>query len=91
MARVQLLIPDEDHARFTHQARTDGMSLSAWLRAAASERLDRKSPAERFESSADVQRFFAACDAQEGAGTEPDWEQHLAVIGESRSRGAATE
>ena len=41
MARVQLLIPDDDHARFAHQARAEGMSLSAWLRAAASERLDR--------------------------------------------------
>ena len=91
MARVQLLIPDEDHARFTHQARTEGMSLSAWLRTAAIERLDRRSPTERFESRSDVERFFAACDAREGSGIEPDWEQHLAVIRESRGRGAAIE
>ena len=91
MARVQLLIPDEDHARFTHQARTEGMSLSAWLRTAASERLDRRSPTERFESRSDVERFFAACDAREGSGIEPDWEQHLPVIRESRGRGAAIE
>ena len=91
MARVQLLIPDEDHARFAHQARTEQMSLSAWLRAAANERLDRRSPIERFESRSDVESFFSACDAREGSGIEPDWEQHLAVITESRRRGAATE
>ena len=91
MARVQLLIPDEDHARFADQARTEGMSLSAWLRAAARERLDRRSPAERFESRSDVERFFASCDAREGPGPEPDWEQHLAVIRQSRDRGAASE
>jgi len=91
MARVQLLIPDEDHARFTHQARSEGMSLSAWLRAAASERLDRHSPTERFQSRSDAERFFAACDAREGPGVEPDWEQHLAVIRESQGRGAANE
>ena len=91
MARVQLLIPDEDHARFTHQARREGMSLSAWLRAAAGERLDRHSPAECFESRSDAERFFAACDAREGPGVEPDWKQHLAVIRESRGRGAASE
>ena len=91
MARVQLLISDEDHARFAHQARTEGVSLSAWLRAAASERLDRRWPPGRFESRADVERFFAECDAREGPGVEPDWEQHLEVITESRHRGAAAE
>ena len=59
MARVQLLMPDEDHARFTFRA--------------------------------DIDRFFAECDAREDPGVEPDWEQHLSVIGESRRRGAAAE
>ena len=91
MTRVQLLIPDEDHARFADQARSEGMSLSAWLRAAAAERLDRRSTVERFGSRSDVERFFASCDERESSGPEPDWEQHLAVIRESRGRGAATE
>ena len=89
MASVRLLIPDEDHARFTHQAQTEGMSLSAWLRAAATERLDRRAPPERFASRAAVERFFAECDAREAPGVEPDWERHLEVIAESRHRRAA--
>ena len=91
MTRVHLLIPDEDHAKFADRARSEGMSLSAWLRAAASERLNRRSTAERFGSRSDVERFFASCDEREGSGPEPDWEQHLAVIRESRGRGAASE
>ena len=39
MARVQLVMADEDRERFVEQARREGMSLSAWLRAAARERL----------------------------------------------------
>ena len=40
VARVQLVIPDEDRDRFIHQARSEGMTLSAWLRAAAHQRLE---------------------------------------------------
>lgn len=91
MARVELLIPDEDHDRFAYQARTEGMSLSAWLRAVASEHVDRRASPERFESRADVERFFTECDAREGPGVEPDWERHLEVVAESRHRGATAE
>ena len=35
MARVQLIIPDEDRDRFIRQARREGLTFSAWLRAAA--------------------------------------------------------
>ena len=88
MARIQLIIPDEDRARFVHQARREGISLSAWLRAAARERLEQRSKVRRFESEKDLAAFFAECDKSEGPGVEPDWEQHLSVINESRWRGA---
>ncbi len=84
MARVQLLIPDEDRDRFVHQARVEGMSLSAWLRAAAHQRLVDKQCAVPFESAEDLQRFFRECDALDGPQAEPDWEEHLEVINESR-------
>ena len=88
MTRVQLVVPDEDHARFVRQARREGLSLSAWLRCAAEERLERRSSADRFESVADLEAFFAWCDALDGPDVEPDWEEHLAVIERSRSRGS---
>ena len=87
MTRVQLLIPDEDRVRLVHQARRERMSLSAWLRDAALERLDRQSQARRFASGADLDSFFADCDALTESDTEPDWEQHRLVIERSRGRG----
>ena len=90
MARVQLLMSDEDRTRFVYQAHQEGMSLSAWLRAAARERLERQSRIRPFESVAEVETFFAQCDKLEPAGTEPDWDQHLAVMNEARKRGATS-
>jgi len=87
VARVQLIIPDEDKARFVRQARREGLSLSAWLRTAARDRLEDRQRAQRFQSREDLQRFFAECDAREGSGVEPDWEEHLQTIHESKTSG----
>lgn len=85
MARVQLIIPDQDRERFVRQARREGVTLSAWLRAAAHARLEEKKP--RFSSEEDLWRFFRQCDARRGAGTEPDWEEHKRNIEASRLHG----
>ena len=77
MARVQLVIPDEDHDRFVRQARSEGMTLSAWLRAAAYQRLEEQQRYRPFESLADLEEFFRACDALEGPEREPNWQEHL--------------
>ena len=87
MARVQLIIPDEDKARFVRQARKEGLTFSAWLRAAARERLEKRQRAQRFESPEDLQRFFEECDAREGPGKEPDWDEHLQTLHESKTSG----
>jgi hypothetical protein len=89
MARVQLVIPDEDRDRFVHQARREGMTLSAWLRTAARERLEEQQRSDPFDSPADLEGFFRECDALEGTTPEPDWVEHVDVIAESRSRGAS--
>ena len=83
MARVQLIIPDEDRDRFVQQARKEGLTFSAWLRAAASDRLEDQQRAKRFKSSEDLKRFFEKCSEREGPGREPDWEEHKRMIHES--------
>ena len=88
MARVQLVMADEDRDRFVHQARQEGMSLSAWLRAAAHERLKRRLSVKQFQSPEDVEAFFRSCAVLKGPETEPEWNEHLRVMSESRSRGA---
>ena len=86
MARVQLVIPDEDRERFVRQAQSEGMTLSEWLRVAAHRRIEDQKRSNPFESPADLEEFFRACDALEGPEREPDWQEHLAVIAESRKR-----
>ena len=86
MAKVQLVIPDEDLKRFVRQAQSEGMTLSAWLRVAAHRRLKEQQRSHPFKSPADLEEFFRACDALEGPEREPDWQEHLAVIDESRKR-----
>ena len=89
MARVQLVMSDDDRERFVDQARQEGMSLSAWLRAAARERLEKRQSVKQFESPEDVEEFFKSCAAFDGPEVEPDWGEHLRVMDESRSRGVA--
>lgn len=88
MARVQLVIPDPDRDRFVAQARREGLSLSAWLRAAGEDRLRMRAELARFDSVAQLRTFFDECDARAGEEAEPDWEQHRQVIDASRRRGA---
>lgn len=89
MARVQIIIPDEDRDRFFSQARREGMTLSAWLRTAAHECLESRQQAKPFASPAELEAFFRESNEQAGPGREPDWEEHLAVMQESRLRGLA--
>ena len=88
MARVQLVMPDADRDRFVDQARREGMSLSAWMRAAARERLEARQRVKPFQSPDDVKAFFKSCAALDGPETEPDWSEHLRVMNESRAAGA---
>lgn len=81
------MVPDVDHARFVRQAKREGMSLSAWLRSAAQDRLERAAASARIRTPEDLAAFFARCDALEGPAVEPDWEEHLAVMEQSRRRG----
>ena len=88
MARIQLILPDEDRDRFQHQAKREGLTMSAWLRAAAKERLAKAASIPRFDSVEQLERFFTHCDHLENGQPEPDWEQHLEVMKKSRETGS---
>lgn len=82
-------IPDEDRNRFVQQAREEGLTLSAWLKAAARKRLEDRQRSELFESPEDMKKFFMACDTLEGPEVEPEWDEHLRAINESQWRNVA--
>lgn len=87
--RVHLLMAAEDRAAYAAAAERAGVSLSEWLRGAARSRLERQQTSE-LRTVEQLDAFFAASDEAEGGGEEPDWEQHLAVMAESRGRGLPT-
>ena len=82
MARVQLVMSDADREGYLHQARREGMTFSAWLRAAAEERLakQKQQQTKRFESVEELWAFFKECDERAGPGREPDWEEAKRII-----------
>ena len=82
MARVQLVMPDADRERYLHQARREGMTFSAWLRAAAEERLakQKQQRTKRFESVEELWAFSKECDKRAEPGREPDWEETKRII-----------
>ena len=103
MVTVKLAISDDERARVERQAEQDGVTVEAWLTAAALQRLRLKEgghdgvllrdtlPAryrkEPFKSEEEIEEFWRHCAAVNGPGREPDWEEHLKVINESRSKG----
>ena len=89
MARVQLVIRDADRDRFVYQARQEGISLSAWLRAAAQGRLEARQPVKLFDFPDDVVNFFRSRATLDGPETEPDWDEHLPTMSQSRGTGVA--
>lgn len=89
MPRIHLVVSEPDRTRYAAAAHREGLTLSAWLRAAAANRLNRRAGNEPFRTEDGVWQFFADRDAETACGTEPDWEQRLDVLGASRSRGAA--
>ena len=84
-ARIHLIIDERERDAFRARAAAEGLTLSAWLREAARERLERERPME-IRTVVELDRFFAEC-ARAEAGTEPGWTQHLAVMERSRRVG----
>ena len=87
MTRVQVLLEEAEREEFRRQAEREGLSLSAWLRRAAQERL-RSRARRRLSTLRELREFFREVDARE-KGREPDWDEHLAVMARSRASGGS--
>ena len=83
--RVQVVMDEVERERLRRAAEREGLSLSDWLRRAARDRL-RSIEARKLSTVEDLRAVFAECDGRE-RGTEPDWQEHLAVIEESKASG----
>lgn len=89
MATIQIVITEEDRQRFAEQAEREGKTLDAWLISVARQHSPQATaPADdRFRSVEELRAFFREVAANAGPGPEPDWEEHLRNIEESRRQG----
>jgi hypothetical protein len=86
--RIHIVVDEAEKDRFSQQARSEGKSLSAWLRDVARQALLRGEKGQKLRSVDELRSFFARCDERETA-REPDWKTHRGVIENSIGRGAA--
>jgi CRISPR/Cas system CSM-associated protein Csm2 small subunit len=86
VVRVQVLVEKGEREAFRQEAEREGKSLSGWLRESALDRLEATKAAAKMTSAAELRKFFKACDHRE-QGREPDWEEHLKAMEESRATG----
>jgi len=82
-ARVQVLMDPSQREDFRRLARESGMSLSAWLLRAASEKAAVADKRDSLDGAKALRAFFASCRSRE-EGAEPEWQEHLRVIEASR-------
>jgi hypothetical protein len=80
-SRVQVIVSDEEREAFRQQAAAEHKSLSSWLRDAGRQRLH-DAQQRPLRTVDDLRRFFDSLPDQQGR--EPEWDEHLAVIEESR-------
>jgi len=83
--RIHIVLAEEEKSLLERAARNEGMSLSAWLRMAAREKLEGTAPPS-LDSEGELSAFFAECDLRE-VGREPDWSAHMEVIEKSQGQG----
>ena len=88
MLRVQVVMKEEERAHFRLAASHEGLSLSAWMKKAANERLKAEAALKKLQSTEALDAFFRCCDEHE-IEQEPDWQEHLAHLLHSRTQGIA--
>jgi hypothetical protein len=84
--RVQVIVDEEEAARFRAEAARETKSLSAWLRDAGRKMLERNGQDRALTDPGALKKFFQECSARE-KGKEPDWDVHKKLIEEGSQGG----
>jgi hypothetical protein len=85
--RIQVIVDAQEREAFRRCARSQGVSLSTWLREAGRRRLAEEAPG-RLADPAALRAFFDSL-PEGDHGVEPEWSEHQAVIEASRGSGSA--
>ncbi len=79
--RIQVIVDEVQKARILQRARTEGLSMSAWIRRAALRELDSRHPEDR---AARMRQIFAAADELGPDAQEPSWDVSKRLLLEAR-------
>jgi hypothetical protein len=87
--RLHILLPPDEKERYREIAEAQGLNLSDWVRMAVREAAERYGGGPGLQDPEELRRFFEASDRTHGpgAGTEPDWEEHLRLLEEGKVEG----
>lgn len=77
--RIQVVLNEQEAARFKSQAQKESKSMSAWLRDAGRKMLETNKPHQSLTDATSLKDFFRKCNERE-RGKEPDWEEHKKLI-----------
>lgn len=77
--RIQVILKEDEAARFKSQVMKESKSLSAWLRDAGNKMLDIEHSRQSLTDPDSLKKFFQECSERE-QGVEPDWEDHKRLI-----------
>jgi len=86
-SRIQVIVDAQEREAFRRCARSQGVSLSTWLREAGRRRLAEESQGSLTDPGA-LREFFDSL-PEGDHGVEPEWSEHRAVIDASRASGSA--
>lgn len=87
-SRIQVVLDSAEREAFRAQARREQLSLSAWMKAAARDRLAAAEDTPFPFDPVGLDSFFAACDARR-SGTELDWEDAKRLVAEGLAGGGS--
>ncbi len=85
-SRIQVVLDPAEREAFRAQARRERLSLSAWMKAAARDRLAAAQEVPFPFDAAGLDAFFADCDARR-TGHELDWEDAKQLVAEGLASG----
>ena len=77
--KVQVILKQEEAARFKSRALQESKSLSGWLRDAGNTVLEMDQENQKLGTPEALKKFFRECNRRE-KGSEPDWEDQKQLI-----------
>ena len=77
--RIQVILDEEEMAKFKSSALKESKSLSAWMREAGKKMLDENRKREKLTEPGFLREFFEECNKRE-KGAEQDWDKQKSLI-----------